>query len=286
VTTDKWASWLLRRRDGGSGDLRAQYAPQLAAFRDGVLDRAAIAPGDTVLDVGTGTGLIGLGALDRVGPAGRVVFSDVSADLLEECRRQADPARSSFVRAAADDLSPVPDASVDVVTTRSVLLYVADKAAAFAELHRVLRPGGRLSIFEPINSFLLRAGRESLLGLDPAPIADLIAKVRAAYAAATPATDAMVDFDERDLVRWAGEAGFTGVRLDYRAEIDVPGPPITDWPAVRRTAPNPLVPTYGEVLESVLTPAERDRFDAHLLSLTDVPTRHTMATAYLTATRT
>jgi ubiquinone/menaquinone biosynthesis C-methylase UbiE len=285
VTTDKWASWLLRHRDGGSAGLRSQFAPQLTGFRDGVLDRAEIAPGDTVLDVGTGTGLIGLGALDRVGPAGRVVFSDVSETLLDECRRQADPARSSFVRAAADDLGPIPDASVDVVTTRSVLIYVARKPAAFAELHRVLRPGGRLSVFEPINNFPGRVGRDTLLGLDPAPVADLIAKIRAAYAAAAPAAGTMLDFDERDLVRWAAEAGFTGVRLDYRAEVDVSGPPITDWPAVRNTAPNPLVPTYGEVLDTALTPAERDRFDAHMLSLAGVATRHTAATAYLSATR-
>jgi hypothetical protein len=96
----------------------------------------------------------------------------------------------------------------------------------------------------------------------------------------------MLDFDERDLVRWAREAGFTEVRLDYRAEIDVPGPPITDWPALRRTAPNPLVPTYGEILDTALTAAERDRFANHVKSLADVPTRHTAATAYLSAIRT
>jgi SAM-dependent methyltransferase len=285
VGTDRWASWLLRHRDGGSAGLRAQFAPQLTDYRDGVLDRATIAPGDTVLDVGTGTGLIGLGALERVGPHGRVIFSDVSPALLDECRRQADPARSTFVQAVADDLSPIPDTSVDVVTTRSVLIYVARKPAAFAEFHRVLRPGGRLSIFEPINSFPVRTGRNTVLGLDPAPIADLITKIRAAYAAAAPAADPMLGFDERDLVRWADEAGFTGVRLDYRAEIEVPGPPITDWAAVRRTAPNPLVPTYGEVLDAALTPGERERFDAYVESQTAVPTRHTMATAYLSGTR-
>ena len=282
MATDKWADWLLRNRDGGSTDLRTQHARQLSAFRDGVLDRAAIRPGDTVLDVGTGTGLIGLAALDRVGPRGRVIFSDISVPLLEECRRRADPDRSTFVQAAADDLSPVPDATADVATTRSVLSYVARKQDAFAELHRVLRPGGRLSIFEPINSY---ARSETILGLDPAPVADLVAKIRAAYAAIAPGPDPMLDFDERDLVRWAREAGFTEVRLDYRAEADVPGPPIANWPAVRRTAPNPLVPTYGEVLDRALTPAERDRFDAYVVSVADAPTRHTAATAYLSATR-
>ncbi|GAA3345989.1 hypothetical protein GCM10020358_55250 [Amorphoplanes nipponensis] len=285
MTTDKWASWLLRRRDGGSAGLRSQFAPQLTRYRDGVLDRAAIAPGDTVLDVGAGTGLIGLAALDRVGPAGRVIFSDVSAALLEECRRQADPARCRFVRAPADDLGPVPDASVDVVTTRSVLIYVADRPAAFAEMHRVLRPGGRLSVFEPINSYPATVGRDPLLGVDPGPIAELITKVRAAYAAVAPEAATMHDFDERDLVRWAVAAGFTGVRLDYHAELDVPGPPLGDWAAVRRTAPNPLVPTYGEMIDEALTPGERERFDAYLGSLGDGPTRHTAATAYLSAVR-
>nr|BFE70970.1 hypothetical protein GCM10020092_042710 [Actinoplanes digitatis] len=255
MTTDRWASWLLRRRDGGSTELRERFAAELIAFRDGVLDRAAIAEGDVVLDVGTGTGLIGLGALDLVGPAGRVVFSDVSAALLDECRRLADPDRSSFVEAAADDLGPIADASVDVVTTRSVLIYVARKREAFAELFRVLRPGGRLSIFEPINSFPVRAGADHLFGLDLTPVADLAAKVRAQFTPGAPdGGRPMTDFDERDLLGWAREAGFTRVTLDYRAEVDVPGPPVTDWAALKRTSPNPLAPTYGEAIEAALTP--------------------------------
>ncbi|MEU7906793.1 methyltransferase domain-containing protein [Actinoplanes sp. NPDC049118] len=285
MTTDRWASWLLRRRDGGSAELRERFAAELIAIRDGVLDRAAIARGDVVLDVGTGTGLIGLGALDLVGRAGRVVFSDVSAELLEECRRLADPERSAFVVAAADDLAGIADVSMDVVTTRSVLIYVTRKREAFAELFRVLRPGGRLSIFEPINGFTVRAGAGDLFGLDLTGVADLAAKVRARYAASAPDGDPMLDFDERDLLRWAREAGFTRVSLDYRAEIDVPGPPVMDWAALKRTAPNPLVPTYAEAIEAALTPAERERLDAHVESLAGTPTRHTMATAYLSAVR-
>ncbi|MET8154115.1 methyltransferase domain-containing protein [Actinoplanes sp. NPDC049668] len=285
MTTDRWASWLLGRRDGGSADLGERFAAELTAFRDGVLRRAAIAEGDVVLDVGTGTGLIGLGALDLVGPSGRVVFSDVSAALLDECRRLADPDRSSFVEAAADDLAPIADASVDVVTTRSVLIYVARKREAFAELFRVLRPGGRLSIFEPINSFPVRVGADGLFGLDLTPVADLVARVRAQFTTGVPDGRPMTDFDERDLLRWAGEAGFTGVSLDYRAEVGVPGPPVTDWAALQRTAPNPLAPTYGEAISAALTPAERARLDAHVERLVGTPTRHTMATAYLSATR-
>jgi arsenite methyltransferase len=60
--------------------------------------------------------------------------------------------RCSFVRASAEDLTGIADASVDVVTTRSVLIFVADKDRAFGEFFRVLTPGGRASLHEPINA--------------------------------------------------------------------------------------------------------------------------------------
>jgi arsenite methyltransferase len=278
---DEWATWLLRRRDGGDGAIRDSFAPQLIAFRDGVLDRARITAGDTVLDVGTGTGLLGLGALDRVGDTGHVIFSDISADLLDQCAAAVagDP-RCSFVRAGADDLSAVPDASADVVTTRSVLIYVEDKTAAFAQMRRVLRSGGRLSIFEPINSF---AGTPTVLGLDPGPLAALAGRVAGAY----PRIPAMEDFDERDLLRSVREAGFTSIVLDYRAGIDVPGPPVANWAALKNTAPNPLAPTYAEAMAAVLTPAEIAELDAYgEKAVAEAwPTRRTFATAYLAAVR-
>ena len=281
-----WAKWLLTRRDGDSTTLRARLALSLAAFRDGVLDRADLRADDVLLDVGCGTGLIGFGALDRLGPGGRVVFSDISADLLDECRRTAaGDERCSFVRAPAEDLSGVADASVDVVTTRSVLIYCARKQNAFAEFHRVLRPGGRLSLFEPINSFPARHRPDDLFGLRGSPVDDLLAKVRDRFRDGTETS--MVDFDERDLLTWAAAAGFEAVELDYRAQLDVPAEPIADWPALRQTSPNPRAPTYGEAIAAALTDAERARLDAYLAShaAAGTPTRRTMATAYLRALR-
>lgn len=127
-------------------------------MRGRVLDNGEVRPGDLVLDVGCGDGWIAFAGLDRVGPGGRVVFADVSQDLVDHCRTLAEElgvlARCDFVRASADEL-PLADASVDVVTTRSVLIYLdrAGKERALREFHRVLRPGGRLSIAEPINAF-------------------------------------------------------------------------------------------------------------------------------------
>src|SRR4051812_44422099 len=89
MASDEWTRWLLTRRDGGNATLRAEHATALEVFREEVLDRASLAPGDTVLDVGAGTGLIAFGALERLGPQGHVIFSDVSEAALEECRLRA-----------------------------------------------------------------------------------------------------------------------------------------------------------------------------------------------------
>ena len=152
---------MLERRFGGRASTpeeRSRWMEPLWKFRDRVLDRAHLEGGDTLLDVGCGDGLIGFGALER--GAGTVVFSDVSDDLLDVCRTAARKLgvaeRCRFVAARADDLAGIGDESADVVTTRSVLIYVEDKPRAFREFHRVLRPGGRISSFEPINRFGVR----------------------------------------------------------------------------------------------------------------------------------
>jgi SAM-dependent methyltransferase len=290
VTTDRWAQWLLSRRDGDSETIRARGEPSLAGFRDGVLTRAELRPDDVVLDVGCGTGLIGFAALERLGPSGRVIFSDVSDELLDQCRRAAGgDSRCSFVRASADELTGVEDESVDVVTMRSVLIYSDRKEAAFREFFRVLRPGGRLSVFEPINRFLVEHGPHRMFGLPETPVDDLLAKISLVYLHAASATDArtMVDFDERDMLTWAEAAGFDAVELDYRAELRAPADPIVDWEGLKRTAPNPLAPTYGEAIAGVLTVEERERLDAYMQGLikAGTRTRRTMAMVFLRAVR-
>ncbi|HMB18620.1 MAG TPA: class I SAM-dependent methyltransferase [Gaiellaceae bacterium] len=258
VSTDCWAEWIRTRRSGGDPEYEAKTLENLAVVRERVLDAAALERGETLLDVGCGNGLIGFGALDR--GARQVVFADVSAALLEDCRELAAKAgvvgRCRFVEAQAEDLRGVADESLDVVTTRSVLIYVADKERAFREFHRVLLPGGRASIFEPINRFGLEERRGTWGYAVDGEAAGLIGKVIDSFRSFQPEDDPMFDFDERDLFSLAERAGFFPVTLEYRAEA-IPLEP-RSWESFLHSAPNPKIPTFAEAMDAALTADEHE----------------------------
>jgi arsenite methyltransferase len=269
---DIWSQWLLHRRHGGDPQYLQTVLEGLSRIRDTVLDHAQLRDGDTVLDVGCGDGLLALGALARV-PTCRVIFSDISPDLLHHVQALTEQLgvqeRCQFLPAAAEDLSAVPDASVDVVTTRSVLIYVAAKQLAFAEFYRVLKPQGRLSIFEPINRFALSLAPQFWWGYDVTPLQELADKVSAVYRALQPREhDPMLNFDERDVLHWAEQAGFTDIDLAYHAEVKPYARP-RNWEALYRTAGNPKIPTLEEVIRQALTAEEAERFITYLRPLAD-----------------
>lgn len=263
---DIWSEWLLRGRFG-SDPARAQAVlDYLHPVRDRVLDNAALAENATLLDVGCGDGLIAFGALRRW-PSARVIFSDISRPLLDQARQLAEQAgcldRCQFHVAAADNLAPISDDSVDAVTTRSVLIYVKDKPRAFKEFHRVLRAGGRLSIFEPINRFGHPEPRERFCGLDVTPVIDLAAQVKAVFETLQPMdNDPMLDFDERDLLALVEAAGFRSAHLTLEAAIE-PNAPVT-WDAFVNTPGNPKIPSLAEAVKQSLTPEEGARLMGHL----------------------
>src|SRR5215211_7600680 len=78
-----------------------------------------------------------------------------------------------FIETSADDLSPLDDEVADAVTARSVLIYVADRHRVLDESFRVLRPGGRLSVFEPLNSFWGTPRSGDFCGYDLSAVASL-----------------------------------------------------------------------------------------------------------------
>ena len=278
---------------GGDAGRREEFLEELLPWRDRVLGNAGVGEGDTLLDVGAGDGLISFGALDLVGEGGRVIFSDVSQDLLDHSRELAEEMdvleRCEFLLAPAEDLSAVGDASVDAVTTRSVLIYVNDKRRAFEEFYRVLKVGGRVSLFEPINRFRHPEPPHLFLGYDLTSIQDLAVKVTDVYRRIQPMeTDPMLDFDERDLLDLAEEAGFAEIRLDYEAEISTATTydGVTDWKTFVKSAGNPNIPTIEEAMNEALTPEEAARFTSHLRPLVENGRRKsTSALAFLRAVK-
>ncbi len=108
----------------------------------------AIRTGENVVDVGSGAGIDSLIAAKLVNPSGRVVGVDMTAEMRERARTAAEEANLTNVefRDGYAETLPVPDEWADVVISNGVLNLVPDKRAALSEMHRVLKPGGRLQI--------------------------------------------------------------------------------------------------------------------------------------------
>lgn len=288
-TQDLWAQWLLNRRYGGDPEQQRTLLNYLYPVRDQILLNARLAEGETLLDVGTGDGLVAFGALEQVGEQGKVLFSDVSQDLLEHSReiaqRMGVADRCRFLLTPAGSIS-MQNKSVDVVTTRSVLIYVKAKQQAFNEFYRVLKPGGRISLFEPINKYFGYPPQDNtFVGYDITPVAEIARKVQSIYVRIQPETDPMLDFDERDLLTLARNAGFREVHMELQVDV-IPGGWHGSWEQLLSMSGNPKIPTLGEAMEQVLTPVEVEQFTAHLRPLVDDKQgRRQEAVAYLWAVK-
>src|SRR3954453_7874944 len=109
---------------------------------------ADLAPGETVLDLGSGGGIDVLLSAKRVGPTGHAYGLDMTDEMLDLARRNAAEAGATnvtFLKGQIEQI-PLPDAIVDVIISNCVINLSTDKPAVFAEMQRVLRNGGRVGI--------------------------------------------------------------------------------------------------------------------------------------------
>jgi SAM-dependent methyltransferase len=130
-------SWLVRN------PIRRRYMRP-------VLDRAGIQPGERVLELGPGPGAFTVEAAQRVGPQGRLIAVDIQPEMIAQARERVQEAGLTNVEThVADAYSlPLDDASMDRAFLVTVLPEIPNRGRALAELHRVIRPGGWLSISE------------------------------------------------------------------------------------------------------------------------------------------
>jgi arsenite methyltransferase len=113
---------------------------------------AELQPGETVLDLGSGAGFDSFLAARAVGPTGHVIGVDMTPEMLERARQNAEKAGYTNVdfREGRIEALPVADASVDVVVSNCVINLAPDKARVYAEAARVLRPAGRLVVSDVV----------------------------------------------------------------------------------------------------------------------------------------
>lgn len=291
---DRWADWLTRGRQRGLDDkLVTAMHRGLGRLAKRVVKEAKIRPGQRILDVGAGTGLITLEARRRLKAEGLVVASDISHDALVHCREAgaSQPDGARLLAAVGDALAlPFREQTFDLALTRSVLIYLDDKLAGVRELFRVLKRGGRVSLFEPINEVWDRnAEHEREAGTYDSfrPTYDRILEH---YRSSRSST--LLGWDERDLLGWFEEAGFSRVTLNYEHIVERSAPPKRVTEAARsrqrkmwKMRPNPHDPSFEELVRSMLGDEADEYLGRYLEFLLATPPRSARAVAYLTATR-
>jgi arsenite methyltransferase len=135
--------------DKAARKLEAVYGtPDVAAQRRAVLDALALQPGERALDIGCGPGLLVAEMAEVVGPAGRAEGIDTSADMVAMAEARCAATPWAAVRQANAMALPYDDASLDAAAALQVYLYVPELPRAFAELRRVLKPGGRIAVLD------------------------------------------------------------------------------------------------------------------------------------------
>lgn len=293
--SDVWSDWLLHIRHADDAAQERALQTRLARYADRVLDGAMLSAGMTLADIGAGDGLIGLRAIERIGPSLRVLMTDISAPLLRHTEALAAQRgvmdQCAFIQCSAESLDGLKEAEVEAVTTRAVLAYVPDKAAALREFHRILKPGGRLSIAEPImrddaiEACSLRKMVEGMPDRAGDNFFHLLHRWKSAQFPDTEekmAVNPIANYGERDLVRFALEAGFTDIHMELH--VDVRPAPVDSWDVLLRTSPHPLAPRLGDILAEQFT--EQERFFFEQVYRPQVESGRLLAaerTAYLTA---
>jgi ubiquinone/menaquinone biosynthesis C-methylase UbiE len=245
TTTDS----VYGERFGGSAPENYQryFVPLIGGpFAEDLVAEAALRPGQRVLDVACGTGVVARLAAARVGPSGTVAALDLNPAMLSVAR--SIPATGAAIRwyeTSAESI-PLPDGGFEVVLCQLGLQFVADKSAALREMRRVLAPGGRLLVSTPPpNAFF-----DALEGVMTRHVgSEAGAFVRMVFSLDDPAI----------IERLCLDAGFADVEVrTYTKELRLPDARVFLWQYVHCT---PLTGMLASLDASRVAALERDVVD-------------------------
>lgn len=232
---------------GGSGpeNYERYFVPAIGRpMANDLVESAALRPGERVLDIACGTGAVSRLAAERVKPDGSVVGLDINPGMIEVARSVASSEVDMAWQTGSAESMPLPDNEFDVVLCQLGLQFMADKTAALEEMHRVLKPDGRLIL--------------SVAGPSPEPF---VAMADALAQHIGPQAGAFVGMvfslhDPEEVQALFSDAGFRGVEIETNTPtLRLPKPEEFLWQYVSST---PLAERVAQANDDTRAAVERD----------------------------
>jgi ubiquinone/menaquinone biosynthesis C-methylase UbiE len=241
-----WTQWLLETRFASmTPEMRQQTLNWLQIVRDNILVRANIKPNQTIIDIGTGTGLLAFKVLEDLKGTGEIIFSDKFQDCLDNCENilKQNDVKSGYrlIQCPAENI-PLEDNSIDTALMRSVLVHIKDKQTAINEIYRILKPKGHFCAFEPI----IRSNTRYWELTSPEKIRNYEKFKQAENEFMTSEEDSLCNFDEYTLAKNFEDAGFTDGTVDcdvIPSNYTATDKMVEEWFA---TPPSPGMPTMKD----------------------------------------
>ena len=241
-----WTQWLLETRFASmTPEMRQQTLNWLQIVRDNILVRANIKPNQTIIDIGTGTGLLAFKVLEDLKGTGEIIFSDKFQDCLDNCENilKQNDVKSGYrlIQCPAENI-PLEDNSIDTALMRSVLVHIKDKQTAINEIYRILKPKGHFCAFEPI----IRSNTRYWELTSQEKIRNYEKFKQAENEFMTSEEDSLCNFDEYTLAKNFEDAGFTDGTVDcdvIPSNYTATDKMVEEWFA---TPPSPGMPTMKD----------------------------------------